>query len=255
MEGLEDAQWAVALEGLSRDQRAAVAARTIRRTFVAHAPIFERGDRGDEVLVVCSGRGRMFYRTRDGQEYTTGIWSSGYVVGLVSALLGEKRALCAESVDSVSIAVLPRSDLLRLMEEIPHFAINVARLTALLANDSFKRGGRLALDSAPLRLSKVLVKLASRSAQDPPERRVVRGLSQEDLGRLVGVSRGWINHTAAQELSSRHPVMLPAWRLIQSARQTQREVSMRMLEVMRGISVRMETKVRERAAREWGIDR
>jgi CRP/FNR family cyclic AMP-dependent transcriptional regulator len=195
MEGLEDAQWAVALEGLSRDQRAAIAAKTIRRTFVAHAAIFERGDRGDEVLVVRLGRVRMFYRTSDGQEFTTGIWSSGYVVGLVSALLGKRRALCAESIGSVSMIVLSRADLLRLMEEIPRFAINVARLAALLANDSFKRNGPFALESAPLRLSKVLVKLASRSAHDPPERRVVRGLSQEELGRMVGVSRGWINHT------------------------------------------------------------
>lgn len=195
MEGLEDAQWAVALEGLSQDQRAAIAAKTIRRTFVAHAPIFERGDQGDEILMVHLGRVRMFHRTSDGQEFTTGIWSSGYVVGLVSALLGKKRALCAESIDPVDMAVLPRTDLFLLMEQIPRFAINVARLAALLANDSFKRSGPLALDPAPLRLSKVLVKLASRNAQDSPERRVVRGLSQEELGRMVGVSRGWINHT------------------------------------------------------------
>lgn len=195
MDGVEEARWVVALEGLSQDQRAAVAAKTVQRTFAAQSPIFESGDAGEDLLIVRSGRIRMFHRTSDGQEFTTGIWSSGYVVGLVSAILGKKRALCAESVEPVRMAVLSRADLLGLMEKIPRFSVNIARLAALLANDSFMRSGPLALDSAPLRLAKVLIKLASQATDGPPGYRVVRGVSQEDLGHMVGVSRGWINHT------------------------------------------------------------
>jgi hypothetical protein len=71
----------------------------------------------------------------------------------------------------------------------------------------------------------------------------------------VGVDSGGL-FEAAQELSSRRPLMLPVWRLIQSTHHMQRVVSMRIAEVIRGIAAREETKVRERAAaREWCIDR
>lgn len=193
----DDVQWAVALDGLTRNERGAVDARMTPRAYAARALVFDQGDEGTELLVVQSGRIRLFHRTPDGQEFTSGIWSSGYTIGLVSALLGHKRALCAESIDGVSVAVLARRHLLRLMEEIPRFAVNVARLIALLANDSFMRSAPLALDSADVRLGKVLIRLGVADDAGEERRVVVRGLSQEDLARMVGASRAWINRALA----------------------------------------------------------
>ncbi len=183
----------MAFEGLTPEECAIVHGSVHRRRYGARERIFDMGDQADALLVVESGRIRMFHCSASGEEFTICIWPAGHTLGLLSTLLDQKRIVSAESVESTVLLSFPRQKLLELMRTIPTFAINIARLAASLAKESIVSTSPLVLDPAPVRLGKVLAKLAM---VDPDSSAgsalVVRGLNQEDLASMVGVTRTWL---------------------------------------------------------------
>jgi hypothetical protein len=58
----------------------------------------------------------------------------------------------------------------------------------------------------------------------------------------------------AREMSSDRSLILPAWRLVESMRHMQRQISQRVAEVVRVVRARIQRRTRERAvAQEWDI--
>lgn len=213
--------WRSAFDGLGKREKQLVYDHLVLKTVRARAPIFEVNDQASMLYIVKSGRVRLIYRDLEGIEFTTGVWTQGYVIGLISAFLNEKRFLAAESLEETELLGLGREKLHDLMHDIPQFSINIAGILGRLAHDSILRSGPLATQPAANRLARTLVRLAApettyqpnecsvitesparlrtaaRSMPQPSPRWVVEGLTQEDLARLVGVSRSWINTTLA----------------------------------------------------------
>jgi CRP-like cAMP-binding protein len=190
--------WTSALQGLNEGQLGQIEACLHWREVPPRTPIFHQGDPASALFIIRSGRVRLVRRMEAGEEFTTGIWSAGYLVGLISAFLGAPRFLAAETVDQVALQVLKRNDLHRCMETIPRFALNIAHLLALLASDSIQRAAPLALEPVEAKLGRVLVRLAAPAAPDDPETGyVVRGITQDELARMVGASRPWVNQALA----------------------------------------------------------
>lgn len=209
--------WQSALEGLDERERQQVCDHLVLKTVGLRTPIFEANDQASMLYIVKAGRVRLIYRDPEGLEFTTGVWTQGYVIGLISAFLNERRFLAAESLEETELLGLSREKLHDLMHDIPQFAINVARILGQLAHDSILRSGPLVTQPAANRLANTLVRLATPTAPSSPVKGVapaslrvtkgttlaqspkwvVQGLTQEDLARLVGVSRSWINTTLA----------------------------------------------------------
>jgi CRP/FNR family transcriptional regulator, cyclic AMP receptor protein len=185
--------WSMALEGLTQDECDAIYDRLHRKRYDPRSRIFTFGDKADALLIVESGRMKMFRSSEAGMEFTIGIWSTGYTTGLISTLLDQPRIVSVDSVERTVMLVLPRQDLFDLMRSIPNFAINIARLAASIAQFSMVTTSPLALDSAAVRLSKVLASVAMEDGVDASKTgMIVRGLNQEDLASMVGVSRTWV---------------------------------------------------------------
>jgi CRP/FNR family transcriptional regulator len=198
METSAHIHWTSALRGLNAGEVRQIESCLTARKVAARAPVFLQGDAADAMFIIQSGRVRLVRRTEAGEEFTTGVWSEGYLIGLISAFLGAPRFLAAETVDQVALRVLRRTDLHRCMESIPRFALNIANLLALLASDSIQRAAPLALEPVTAKLGRVLVKLAVPAlADDPAKGHVVRGITQDELGRMVGASRPWVNRALA----------------------------------------------------------
>lgn len=197
MEVLDQAaecRWSLALEGLTESEHEQIAARMQRRRYGRRAQVFTYGDPSDAALIVESGRVRQFHSNHDGTEFTVEIWSGDHTMGLISAVLGCRRLVSAQTVEETTVLSLPRSDLLELMQSIPTFGVNIARLVASIASDCLTSWSPLALEPANLRLCKVLRKLGV-PATEAPAGLVVSGLTQHDLASMVGVSRPWISLT------------------------------------------------------------
>ena len=195
METSADINWASALEGLSKEEEQRVEGFLIPREFPARAQIFRQGELADTVYIVRSGRVRLVQRTAAGEEFTSGIWSEGYLIGLISAFLGERRFLAAETLEPAVLYALQRGPLQACMEQIPRFALNVAKLLAMLASDSIQRAAPLALEPVEVKLGRVLVRLAVPA--ETGSHYQVRGITQDELATMVGASRPWVNRALA----------------------------------------------------------
>lgn len=189
--------WRNALDGLGRSEQQYIEQRMVRRYIGARASIFEPHDRANSLYVIQTGRVRLIYRDAEGLEFTTGVWGHDYVIGLISAFLNEQRFLAAQSLEATEMSELSRHHLHALMRELPIFAMNIAGILARLAHDSILRSGPLVTQPAANRLAGILLRLATPSTIPPGKALAVTGLTQEDLARLVGVSRSWINTTLA----------------------------------------------------------
>lgn len=189
------AQWELALERLTEEQRRAVAGAMRRQQFEARQLLFRQGDPSDELLIVEQGSARVFLVTASGGQFTIGICGAGGVLGAVAVILGRSHVLNAESIEGITVSSLSRSALLALMERIPRLAVNMNQLLARLAMESFVRSSRI-IDSAPLKLGKVLRDVAAREGvASNGGAYVVRGLTHQDFATMVGASRTWVTLT------------------------------------------------------------
>lgn len=188
-----ECKWTIALEGLTNEEIKIVNDSLVAKVYSSRSLIYCYGDNPSSLLIVESGKIKMYHSRPSGEMFTIAIWPAGYTVGLLSTLLNKKRLATVESVGMTTILELPRSDLLNLMRQLPNFSINIARLAASLANEVMHMASALTLDPAVSRLSNVLMRVAvPENKSSFRKSAVVRGLSQDDLASMVGVSRTWL---------------------------------------------------------------
>ncbi len=157
-------------------------------------PLFVEGQRWDGVLVVDQGRVRSFYMTSAGRDATHLVSGPGAVLGLVSVMMDEPAIVSMETLDEVCARHIKRPALMALVDAVPRLSLNFSRIIASLYTESVMRGRR-SVESAPVRLGRVLCKLA---ALEPGHKgsgamgETIHDLTQEDLASMVGTTRSWV---------------------------------------------------------------
>ena len=186
-------KWLLALDNLDEDDRATLLRSMRRVSLPARSMVFRQGDPSDRLIVLETGRIRIFQTSESGDEFTLGVCVGGSTIGLAPLLLGAPRNTSAETLDEASISVLGRADFEVLLQSMPAFGAGLAKLLATSAIESFAHCGSLAQDTARVRLGTTLLSLARKSGAEPSEQHFsVSGITQEDLARIVGVSRTWV---------------------------------------------------------------
>jgi CRP/FNR family cyclic AMP-dependent transcriptional regulator len=192
-------KWDVLLEDLADADAARVKSSMRDAVYDARAVLFQQGAPSECMLLIRSGRVRLYLLSEEGEEFVTGVTGIGSVLGLAPAVLGAKRFQTAEAIDRVEASRLSTGDLADLMATIPTFSRNVARLLAILSGESIMRSGPLVLDPISTRIASILINLAGLDETDPTGRsHVIQGLTQDELAKMVGASRTWVALTLAK---------------------------------------------------------
>lgn len=184
-------KWHLVLAELTDQDRAALLARMNRVVLPPHALVFRQGEPSDRLVVVESGRVRVFQTSEQGQTFTQNVCVGGTTVGLAALVARRRRDTSAETIDTCTLQVMPAKVLLDLMHTLPGLGAGVARLLATTAMESFARTEALVVEGARARLARILVSLAG-TAPGGGGARQIDGITQEDLARMVGVSRTWV---------------------------------------------------------------
>ena len=158
--------------------------------------LFRQGAPSDTLVVLEHGRVRLLQNQRNGEQFAFGVFVGGTVLGLAALVLDRPRILTAEAIDQVVISVMPRNDFVTCMRTVPGFPDNITRLLALLSVENIERSGTLALDDAWVRLGRILISLARNDTSNSCP--TITGLTQEDLAKMVGVSRAWVGAALAE---------------------------------------------------------
>jgi CRP/FNR family transcriptional regulator, cyclic AMP receptor protein len=180
---------------LDEQDRTAIAGRMRRVQFEPDQMIFSRGDPGRELFLVLEGRIRLSVLSSEGRELSFDLAGPGHVFGEIAALDGGARTAGATAITRVLAMTLPREVILELIERNPKLATAAIRFLCLRLRETDQRLEAIALHRIEVRLARLLLSALKLQGVTPKdgEAKITLGMSQSELGLLIGASRPKVN--------------------------------------------------------------
>ena len=161
--------------------------------------IFTRGDAGNGLYGILSGRVRIFTPGPDAGELTLNMLDAGELFGEIALIDGEPRSASAVGVGETRLMHIRRDRFLPLLRANADIGIGLLQILCRRVRWSSARVEDQALLALPARLAKRLLAMAQ-SGGDATEGgvRLRARLSQRELGELVGATREAVNRVLGQ---------------------------------------------------------
>jgi CRP/FNR family transcriptional regulator, cyclic AMP receptor protein len=191
----EDARRLLANCILFRDlvtgERDAVVARARIRHFAAGEEIFLMGSPGSSMMAVLRGTVRISVPSPEGREVVLAILQPGEVFGEIALLDGKERTADARAITACDLAVLERRDVMDFLRRQPDAWPRLVEVLCDRLRASDLQMAELAMQPLPVRLARVLLRMAHSETLERPADRVE--VSQRELGNIVGAARESVN--------------------------------------------------------------
>lgn len=162
--------------------------------FRANEVVFRKGDPGQSLRIIMSGRVKVSSSLPDGREVVLAILERGEVIGEMAIIEDKARSADVSALEPTELLALHKRDFIPFLERNPKLCI---RLLGILS-ERLRHTSQIVRDRTllglPSRLAKSLLDLARTHGRDTDEGiRVDMRLSQKMLGGLLGVSRESVN--------------------------------------------------------------
>ncbi len=182
------------LEQLEPGELDALLAYATTERYSANQAIFNKGDPGNSLMIVVSGRIKICASSAEGKEMVLAVLGKGEVLGEMAILEDKPRSADATALERTEVLVLHRREFVPFLERNPKLCVRLLRvLSARLRRTSELAEDRVFL-SLSSRLAKMLLDLAGGNSADlAPNARVDFRMSQKDLAALLGASRESVN--------------------------------------------------------------
>jgi CRP/FNR family transcriptional regulator, cyclic AMP receptor protein len=163
------------------------------RRYPKGAPLFERGDPADSLLLIMSGRVKIRNITTDGREVVLNFLGSGDIIGEIASLDCGVRTASAKAHQDTQIFQLYRRDLLPALTQHPAALLEIVQLlcerlrmiSGLVEDNLRDMRGRFAAG---------ILRLAPRHGRRTPRGiEIDLAVNQRDLGNYVGLARENVN--------------------------------------------------------------
>jgi CRP/FNR family cyclic AMP-dependent transcriptional regulator len=185
---------------LSQADRAAMAAQMRAASYESGQLIFGRGDAGEALYLVVEGRVRLSVLSAEGRVLSFGHAGRGDIFGEIAALDGQGRTADATALTRATIMVLARSSLKQIMDTRPQLAQAAVDLLCRKLRRTSEQIEGIALHSTQVRLARFLLAAMDIKGQGDAASRpkmLNLGMSQTELGLLLGASRSKVNEALA----------------------------------------------------------
>jgi CRP/FNR family transcriptional regulator len=158
----------------------------------AGTALYREGEPSGAVYFMRTGRVKL-HRSSGGpkaRDQILGVVGDGSVLGLASALEGKPQSQGATALTDCSLYAVFRDDLVNLMLTHPEAALRLARALAARTRDLEDLVGDLVFHSAPQRVARMLLNLATEEGR-VTKRGVVfePSLSRQEMAEATGISR------------------------------------------------------------------
>lgn len=181
--------------GLTPEALAAVAAAATRQVWAPGAVLFQRGDAGDWMVALATGRVKLTLLTPAGRELILRHAEPGDTLGEFALVDGEPRSADATAVAETEGWVLERARFARLVQAHPGLGMAAARYFCRRLRDTTDQLEGIALYGLEARLARFfLLTLRQIHGEDVPQGAALRlAISQGELAALLGASRPKVN--------------------------------------------------------------
>lgn len=162
--------------------------------FRANEVVFRKGDPGQSLRIIMSGRVKVSSSLPDGREVVLAVLERGEIIGEMAIIEDKARSADVSALEPTELLALHKRDFIPFLERNPKLCI---RLLGILS-ERLRHTSEIVRDRTllglPSRLAKSLLDLARTHGRDTDEGiRIDMRLSQKMLGGLLGVSRESVN--------------------------------------------------------------
>jgi CRP-like cAMP-binding protein len=178
------------LARIDEADRAGLIERGRPRRWPAGATLFLEGDTSQTVLIVVSGRVKVFSLTEQGEEIVLAVRGPGALLGELSAIDGGVKGASVATLEPVVGLVVPVPAFVEYLRAHGQAATVLLRLITSRLRDADRKRVEFGAFDIAARLAGRLVELADRFGE-PDEHgvRITVPLSQDELAGWVGASR------------------------------------------------------------------
>lgn len=182
-------------EGVNADVLAEVAEAAHRRAWTAGAVLFQRGDAGDYLVALVSGRIRLGVSTAQGRELVLRHAEPGDIFGELSLFDGAPRSAEAVALVASEGFVLGKRDFEQIADRQPSLRIAVTQYLCRMLRDTTEQLEGIALYNLEARVARFLLfTLRQIHGDDLPPMPLLRlEINQSDLAAVLGASRPKVN--------------------------------------------------------------
>lgn len=124
IEQLKKINW---FDKLSDDMLAALAQKVRKHTLRKDEILFHKGDVGDSLFVILSGRVKVFTHDDQGEEVALNQVDAGEIIGEMALLDFEPRSASVVALEKTAALELSREDFMDIMKKQPALALSVIR--------------------------------------------------------------------------------------------------------------------------------
>jgi len=184
-------------EEFSKELIGEVAALAQWRRWPSGTVLFQRGDEGNYMILITGGRIKVSLLTAQGKELSLRHFEPGALVGEMSVFDGEPRSADATAAVATEGYVIGKKEFMALMARYPHAAEAVMRFLCKRLRETTLQLETIALYDLDYRVARFfLAALRQIHGEDLPEQANLHiGLSQTEIGGILGASRPKINRS------------------------------------------------------------
>jgi CRP/FNR family cyclic AMP-dependent transcriptional regulator len=184
--------------GLPDDALETLIARGHTRTYAKGETIYRRGEAGDSLMVLLSGRIKVSNINADGREVVLNFLGVGDINGEIAALDGKERSADAVALETCEIFAVHTRDLLPMLTEYPAALLEVVQILCekLRSTSAIIEDSTLEMRS---RTARGLLRLAEQHGRKGKDGvRLLLTMSQTELGGYLGLSRENVSRQLGQ---------------------------------------------------------
>ena len=177
-------------EQLDGVQIARLEAQSQVRVFDRKSLVYLPDDESDSVLLLVSGRVRIYHITTEGKEALLAFIDPGELFGELTIIGQNEREEFAETMEKSQIVKIPAAAIRELMAENPNVTLGITKLIGLRRQRFERRLKSLMFQPNRDRLIFLLLELAERYAVLHPDGIALRiRLSHQEMANIIGSTR------------------------------------------------------------------
>ncbi len=177
-------------ERLTSEQISQVESRSRLRTFAGNSLIYLPSDQSDSILLLASGRVKIYHLTREGKQAMLAIIDPGELFGELAVFDSGQREEFAETMEKSTIIMISGETVRQLILQHPDVSLGVTRLMGLRRRRVERRLKSLLFRSNRERLIHLLLELAEKYGRPTAEGLLIGiKLSHQDLASIIGSTR------------------------------------------------------------------
>jgi len=157
------------------------------------AEIFRKGEPGNSMMAVLSGRVTISAPSPDGRQVVLSVLRAGEVFGEIAALDGKQRTADATAATECELLVVARRDFLSVLRHEPELCLQLLMVFCGRIRRTDEQVEDLAFLDLETRIAKTLLRLAEEQNGGGLAAAVGVRISQRALGEIVGGSRESVN--------------------------------------------------------------